>query len=102
MTFSFYYLIISIFKGSSSVKNHLWLILDTEHWLEICDEKHRYGSNLKVRLFYNNILSLLMKFYLKILQKRKIILIKILILSIFRFIMTIGSIHHHQKIFSNG
>ncbi|RIA83989.1 hypothetical protein C1645_437897 [Glomus cerebriforme] len=40
-----------IAKGSSSVKNHLWLILDTEHWLEICDEKHRYGSNLKVRDF---------------------------------------------------
>ncbi|CAG8492232.1 14793_t:CDS:2 [Funneliformis mosseae] len=37
-----------IAKGSSSVKNHLWLILDTEHWLEICDEEHRYGSNLKV------------------------------------------------------
>ncbi|GBB99360.1 hypothetical protein RclHR1_00350016 [Rhizophagus clarus] len=37
-----------IAKGSSSVKDHLWLILDTEHWLEICDEKHRYGSNLKV------------------------------------------------------
>ncbi|CAI2173110.1 6063_t:CDS:2 [Funneliformis geosporum] len=37
-----------IAKGSSSVKNHLWLIMDTEHWLEICDEEHRYGSNLKV------------------------------------------------------
>ncbi|CAG8470028.1 7381_t:CDS:2, partial [Acaulospora colombiana] len=34
--------------GKGSSKNHLWLILDTEHWLEICDAKHRYGSNLKV------------------------------------------------------
>ncbi|CAG8735167.1 4945_t:CDS:2, partial [Dentiscutata heterogama] len=35
-------------KGSSSVKDHMWLVLDTEHWLEICDNKHRYGANLKI------------------------------------------------------
>jgi hypothetical protein len=23
------------------------LLLQTEHWLEACDHKHRYGSNLK-------------------------------------------------------
>ncbi|CAG8610926.1 1117_t:CDS:2 [Paraglomus brasilianum] len=34
-------------KGTS-VQNHLWLVLDTEHWLELFDRKHRYGSNLKV------------------------------------------------------
>ncbi|RGB43577.1 hypothetical protein C1646_453130 [Rhizophagus diaphanus] len=52
-----------IAKGSSSVKNHLWLILDTEHWLEICDEKHRYGSNLKVRLLIIIINEFLFKYF---------------------------------------
>ncbi|CAG8590877.1 11276_t:CDS:2 [Diversispora eburnea] len=37
-----------ITKGNNTVHDHLWLILDTEHWLEICDCQHRYGSNLKV------------------------------------------------------
>ncbi|CAG8576876.1 1784_t:CDS:2 [Dentiscutata erythropus] len=35
-------------KGSCKVKDHMWLVLDTEHWLEICDDKHRYGANLKI------------------------------------------------------
>ncbi|CAH1760172.1 5091_t:CDS:2 [Entrophospora sp. SA101] len=35
-------------RGSNSVKDHLWLILDTEHWLELYDIKHRYGANLKI------------------------------------------------------
>ncbi|CAG8671736.1 3931_t:CDS:2 [Acaulospora morrowiae] len=36
-----------IAKGAAK-NQHLWLILDTEHWLEICDNRHRYGANLKV------------------------------------------------------
>ncbi|CAG8478038.1 20083_t:CDS:2 [Gigaspora margarita] len=30
------------------LKDHMWLVLDTEHWLEICDFYHRYGANLKI------------------------------------------------------
>ncbi|KAF9923986.1 hypothetical protein FBU30_005972 [Linnemannia zychae] len=35
-------------KGSSDVSTEEALILLTEHWLEMSDKKHRYGSNLKV------------------------------------------------------
>ncbi|CAG8652719.1 15788_t:CDS:2, partial [Cetraspora pellucida] len=35
-------------KGTRNVNGHMWLLLDTEHWLEICDSKHRYGANLKI------------------------------------------------------
>ncbi|CAG8501879.1 26781_t:CDS:2 [Racocetra persica] len=35
-------------KGTRNINGHMWLILDTEHWLEICDLKHRYGANLKI------------------------------------------------------
>ncbi|CAG8467690.1 8309_t:CDS:2 [Paraglomus occultum] len=35
-------------EQGTSVKNHLWLVLDTVHWLELFDRKHRYGANLKV------------------------------------------------------
>ena len=41
------YKYVTYIKGTL-VKNHLWLDLDTEHWLELVDKKHRYGSNLKV------------------------------------------------------
>ncbi|CAG8650574.1 8738_t:CDS:2 [Ambispora leptoticha] len=34
--------------GKGSDQKALWLILDNEHWLEIYDENHRYGANLKV------------------------------------------------------
>ncbi|KAF9349859.1 hypothetical protein BGX26_011908 [Mortierella sp. AD094] len=34
-------------KGSSGVSSEEALVLLTEHWLEMSDHKHRYGSNLK-------------------------------------------------------
>ncbi|KAF9281375.1 hypothetical protein BGZ68_006665 [Mortierella alpina] len=34
-------------KGSSGVSTEEALVLLTEHWLEMSDKKHRYGSNLK-------------------------------------------------------
>ncbi|GJJ69197.1 hypothetical protein EMPS_01543 [Entomortierella parvispora] len=34
-------------KGSNSVSTEEALVLLTEHWLEMSDKKHRYGSNLK-------------------------------------------------------
>ncbi|KAG0206589.1 hypothetical protein BGX33_007320 [Mortierella sp. NVP41] len=35
-------------KGSNGVSTEEALVLLTEHWLEMSDKKHRYGSNLKV------------------------------------------------------
>ncbi|KAF9130551.1 hypothetical protein BGW39_002961 [Mortierella sp. 14UC] len=35
-------------KGSRGVSTEEALVLLTEHWLEMSDKKHRYGSNLKV------------------------------------------------------
>ncbi|KAG0293886.1 hypothetical protein BGZ96_002109 [Linnemannia gamsii] len=35
-------------KGSNGISAEEALILRTEHWLEMSDKKHRYGSNLKV------------------------------------------------------
>ncbi|KAF9954935.1 hypothetical protein BGZ72_004163 [Mortierella alpina] len=34
-------------KGSNGVSTEEALVLLTEHWLEMSDKKHRYGSNLK-------------------------------------------------------
>ncbi|KAF9999411.1 hypothetical protein BGZ79_007005 [Entomortierella chlamydospora] len=34
-------------KGSNGVSSEEALVLLTEHWLEMSDQKHRYGSNLK-------------------------------------------------------
>ncbi|KAG0303487.1 hypothetical protein BGZ98_006594 [Dissophora globulifera] len=34
-------------KGSSGISTEEALVLLTEHWLEMSDKKHRYGSNLK-------------------------------------------------------
>ncbi|KAG0268469.1 hypothetical protein DFQ27_006699 [Actinomortierella ambigua] len=34
-------------KGSSTAPSEEALVLLTEHWLEMSDKKHRYGSNLK-------------------------------------------------------
>ncbi|KAF9999410.1 hypothetical protein BGZ79_007004 [Entomortierella chlamydospora] len=34
-------------KGSSNISSEDSLVLLTEHWLEMSDKKHRYGSNLK-------------------------------------------------------
>ena len=37
--------VLHICRGASA--DDYSLLLQTEHWLEACDSKHRYGSNLK-------------------------------------------------------
>jgi hypothetical protein len=37
--------VLHICRGASA--QDYALLLQTEHWLEACDSKHRYGSNLK-------------------------------------------------------
>lgn len=37
--------VLHICRGASA--DDYSLLLQTEHWLEACDNKHRYGSNLK-------------------------------------------------------
>ena len=37
--------VLHICRGASA--DDYSLLLQTEHWLEACDYKHRYGSNLK-------------------------------------------------------
>ena len=37
--------VLHISRGASA--DDYALLLQTEHWLEACDSKHRYGSNIK-------------------------------------------------------
>ncbi|ORZ26533.1 hypothetical protein BCR41DRAFT_348456, partial [Lobosporangium transversale] len=39
----------TILDGSGAISAEEALVLLTEHWLELSDKKHRYGSNLKVK-----------------------------------------------------